>query len=176
MKLLWRLFWKLVTKQLVTTEIKGGVDYFLVIARDANVDYEILAKEFKRLYAINRDYTEDETYYYLLDTNLEEGTTERSVQRMDYESRELDIIPGADPNITSDAQRILRAQSLEQKLAAGFPLNPQEVTKASLEAEGHENIEALMTVPIPQTPPDIQLELDKFQHQKIPTEALEVNA
>ena len=42
-----------------------------------------------------------------------------------------------------------------QKLAAGLPVNVQEVTRRVLEAEDHENIEALMQVPPPQPDPEI---------------------
>lgn len=126
--------------------------------------YRALSAEFRRIYSINRDYLEDSAYYALLDVDSEQD--EGVIQRLDYASEDLDVIPGADPEITSDAQRILRAQSLEQKLAAGFPLNPSVVVRKSLEAEGHDDIEELMTLPPAQPDPEIQLKQAEFEHKR----------
>lgn len=126
--------------------------------------YRALAQEFGRLYSINRDYLDDEEYYALLDLDVEQDML--TIQRIDYDSADLDVIPGADPEITSDAQRILRAQSLEQKLAAGFPLNAQVVLRKSLEAEGHDEIEELMTMPPPSEEPELALKRAEFEHRR----------
>lgn len=130
--------------------------------------YRSLGKEFKRLFALNGEYLNEEQYYYLFDMDKmgQEQEEVRIIARHDYNSTDLNVIPGADPTVTSDAHKILRAQSLEQKIAAGMPLNIQEVTKMSLEAEGHTNIEALMNVGPPQPDFKTQLEMQKFDHQK----------
>lgn len=128
--------------------------------------YRSLGKEFKRIFMLNANYLDETSYYYLLDVPTDGSSDERSIGRFDYISSDLDIIPGADPSVTSQAHQILRAQSLEQKLAMGFPLNRDLVLRMSLEAEGHTNIEELMNAP--ETPPDpkVVLEEKKFEHQR----------
>lgn len=126
--------------------------------------YRSLSKEFKRMFELNADYLDEDLYFYLLDPK--EGDDTARIGRLDYSGTDLDVIPGADPNITSQSHAILRAQSLEQKLAMGFPLNRDMVLRLSLEAEGHTNIEELMDAGEPPQDPKIVLEQQKFLHQK----------
>lgn len=129
--------------------------------------YRSLGLEFKRIFKLNSEYLDEQEYYYLLDLDqtLDLGE-EQIISRTDYLSKDLDVIPGADPTITSQAQQILRAQSLEAKIAAGMPLNVKAVTRISLEAEGYSNIEELMTVEDKGPDPETALEMAKFEHQK----------
>lgn len=125
--------------------------------------YRSLGTEFKRIFDLNKDYLEPETYYELLDGDQ---FLDKVIAQADYNKADLDVIPGADPTVTSEVHKILRAQSLEAKLAAGFRINPQVVLRTSLEAEGHDNIEELMTVEDQGPPPDVALEMAKFEHQR----------
>ena len=61
--------------------------------------------------------------------------------------------------MASDSAKLLRANDLMQKLAAGLVLNPMVVTKKVLEASGHEDIDQLMTLP-PAEPSIEQKEFD----------------
>lgn len=125
--------------------------------------YRAMGREFKKLFHLNRLYLDQEKYFMLMD---EEEL--RSVRANDYNITEMDIIPGADPNIVSEAHKVMKANSLLQKKAAGLPLNTQMVTRAVLEAEGHDDIDKLMQVEPPQEDPKIVLERQKLQleHQR----------
>jgi len=134
--------------------------------------YRALGQEFKMLYRLNGIYLNELDYFDLVDYDpaVEEalGGTMGQVKigLPDYRTKGLDIIPAADPNILTQAQAIMRANSLLQKVAAGLPLNITEVTRAVLEAEEHENIEALMTQTPPPPNPEYELEVAKQQHKQ----------
>ena len=81
----------------------------------------------------------------------------------DYSPGELDVVPVSDPDMVSESQRLIKAESLLQKVAMGMPLNVQEVLKRTLEAEDHENIEALMNVPPPRPDPEVMLKAMEIQ-------------
>lgn len=123
--------------------------------------FRSLDKEFKKLYKLNYIYLDDEEYYIILDSQ-EEGV----IAKVDYDGSNKDIIPGADPSSISEAHKMMKANSLLQKLMAGLPLNPAYVTRQVLEAEGHDNVADLMNAPPPQPDFDMQLKMEEFQHKK----------
>jgi chaperonin GroES len=128
--------------------------------------YRSLGVEFKRVFKLNSEYLNDEEYYYLHDLTNEDSAEEQMIARLDYTQDDLDVIPGADPTITSQAHQILRAQSLEQKLAMGFRINPQVVLRMSLEAEGHTNIAELMDTPEPAPDPELVMKQQEAEHKR----------
>lgn len=85
----------------------------------------------------------------------------------DFIPGELDLVPVSDPDMVSEFQKLVRAESLMQKVAMGLPLNMGEVLKRVLEAEDHENIEALMQVPPPEPPFEVKLEMQKMQQEAL---------
>lgn len=132
-----------------------------------------LAKEYQKLYKLNARYLDEDHYRMVLDkVNQISGEMEEATVA-DFEMSSFDISPASDPNFVSDSQKAMKAQALLEKAAAGFPINVQEALKMSLQAEGQENIEALMT--LPEQGPSIeekQFELDLVKTQ---IEALKVN-
>jgi chaperonin GroES len=127
-----------------------------------------LAQEFRIMYRLNFDTLDDELYQTMLDDTIDMGQFQgqkpspeqlQQVQQgvaaenaaatvqEDFESENMDIIPASDPNMVSDATRMLRANDLMEKMAAGLPINPAVVTRKVLEAAGHEDIDELMTMP-----------------------------
>ena len=127
--------------------------------------YRSLGIEFKRIFALNGEYLDEEQYFNLFDQDSTD-IAQSIINRRDYNTDDLDVIPGADPTVTSQAHQILRAQSLEQKLAMGMPLNVEVVTRMSLEAEGHTNIKELMDVPPRAPDPEIVLKQEEFKHKQ----------
>ena len=142
--------------------------------------HRALGQEFKQLYRLNRRWLDENTYKTLLDVEIDmsqfkgqipdEQTLMALKQRLaeevrqatvenDFEAESMDVIPVSDPNMSSDSMKLLRANSLMEKLAAGIPLNQGEVVKRVLEAEGHDDVPALMTLPPPQPSVD-ERELD----------------
>lgn len=144
--------------------------------------YRALSKEFKKIYNLTREHPDLDLYMNVLDLDGQEATAaaqmpdlatqqpmgeEKVMQFLasDFNFSDHDIQPTAEPDMISEMEKIMKARSLEQKRAQGFPLNVEAILRRSLEAEGHENIDELMNVPPPQLPPDVQLEQAKFKWQ-----------
>jgi len=122
--------------------------------------YRALTSEYKKIFRLNYVFLDDTKYFNVLDTG-----DEVQVGRTDFNPDDYDVRPNSDPNIVSDAQKMMKAQSLLQKMAAGMPLNPQLVLRQVLEAEGHEDIEMLMQAPPPQPDFETQLKMEEFKHK-----------
>jgi hypothetical protein len=98
--------------------------------------YYAMKQEFKLLAGIIRDYTPDDYAY-----DPEEG--DRSAKRSDYDN--VDVIPVADPNASTMAQKVVQYQAVMQMAAQ----NPQiydmpELNKQMLEVLGMKNIAKLI--------------------------------
>lgn len=88
--------------------------------------YRSMKKEFKQLYDLNYEYLDEDEYYEVLDE-------QRSIGRMDFEAGSLDVRPVADPNMSSDMQRLAKAEAL--KGGIGLPgVDPRPVIEIWLEA------------------------------------------
>ena len=139
-----------------------------------------LGKEYKLLYKLNSVYLDEEHYRNVLDEQSEptQGSVEPDEARMqqlatsmqnqmagieDFELDSMDICPASDPELVTETQKIVKAQSLLEKAMAGLPINIGLATRQMLEAEGHENIEQLMQVPKPQPDPEIVLKQQELQ-------------
>jgi chaperonin GroES len=108
--------------------------------------YRSLTKEFQKLARLNRIYLDDGSYFDLFTGN-------ERIQRDDYADKKLMIFPAADPNISSDAQRLARAQALVQHGPA-LGLNPQEIAKRWVEALQFPDAQKLLPPPPdPNAPP-----------------------
>lgn len=111
--------------------------------------YRSLSKEYKRLFALNKIYLQEDQYFTLIDDETQQ------IQPQDYEMDDLDIVPNADPTIVSESHKMMKAESLLQKMAAGLPLNVAEVTRRVVQVEGHENMEALLAPNPPSEDPEL---------------------
>lgn len=145
--------------------------------------YRSMTKEFKKIYALNKEFPDVIRYMTVLDMDGQDVVEamkakspvtgkQQGLQGVleflakDFDAIDMDVIPTAEPDMVAEMEKIQKANSLLQKMGQGIPLNVMEVTKRVLEAEGHENIAELMKSPPPQIPPDVQLEQAKFEHQK----------
>lgn len=111
--------------------------------------YRSLASEFKKLFVLNSQYLEDQVYYRILDDE-----DAKQAGRSDYNFKDCDVIPVADPNLSLDIQRLAKSEALLQ--ISGRPgVNEDEITRRYIEAIKVPNPETLM---LPQeqrqTPPD----------------------
>jgi hypothetical protein len=87
--------------------------------------YRSLANELQKLFKLNSIYLSPEQYYNLLDDT-------KAVKQDDFEIGSIDVIPVADPNLSSDLQRSARAQLL--LAVQGLPgIDPLKVTKLLLQ-------------------------------------------
>lgn len=90
--------------------------------------YRAMNREFQRLFTLNRKYLKQEDYFRF-------GDSESYIQKEDYEDDKIDIVPVADPDESTMADRILKAQALMQFM--GDPdANPAEIKKNYMNAVG----------------------------------------
>lgn len=123
--------------------IEQGMKVFTAVYKRV---YRSLAKEFRKLYRLNKTYMNPEEEIDVLD---------EPVQQSDYEGSENDIIPGADPTAVSSQEKQAKVQALMQLLQLGT-INPMAVTKLYLEAFEIPNAESYMMQPQPQQDPKQQ--------------------
>lgn len=147
--------------QTTAAVLEQGLQVFVGIYKRV---FKSLGREYKKLYKLFGKNIDIQDYYIVLDTNVS-----AEILKDDFNFGLCDIRPVGDPNIVTDAQRLMRAQLLLQKLEMGMPINSQEVLKRVLEAERHPDIEALLQVEPKEPPIDmlkLQLESSKFEHQR----------
>jgi len=140
--------------------IEQGMKVFTAVYKRV---YRSLAKEFQKLYVLNREYMNPEEYVDVLD---------EPVPQSDYMSPQHDIIPNADPTAVSSQEKQARVQAVGQLLQLGT-VNPMEYTKMYFDAFDIPNAEQLINQPQPQGPsPEqqaaeakMQLEQQKAQMQ-----------
>ncbi len=121
--------------------------------------YRSFTKELKKIYSLNGTYLDDTTYFNVLDTGQDEPTP---IAADDYDPDLIDVMPQADPTISSQAQQISKIQAMEIGLQMGT-INPQEFTKRLAVATEQSDIRTLMTMPPPA--PDMAFELEKVVKQ-----------
>jgi chaperonin GroES len=119
--------------------------------------YRALTKEFKVLAYLNKKYLDEQVYFKFQDNP-------QAIARQDYEDDSLDVTPVADPSMSSDAERLMRAQLLQTLL--GQPgIETYEVQHRFLEALGIPNIDKVLPPPDKQSPSPPNPELMKIQMQ-----------
>lgn len=127
--------------------IEQGMKVFTAIYKRA---HRSLKAELNKLYRLNRLYLKQEEYFRVLDGDPQKVTI------ADYNDQDIDVIPYSDPSISTDAQRLARAQAGLQFI--GHPLsNSQEIMLRYYRAIGEEEPEALFAPP-PSGPSPEQLE------------------
>ena len=105
--------------------------------------FRSLREEYAKMYRLNSQYLNEETYFTVLDEQEEIGPE-------DYTEGDFDIVPVADPNVVTNMQRLGRAQFLMQFI--GDPnFNAVEIRKRMLEAASIDDIDKIL---IEETPPD----------------------
>jgi chaperonin GroES len=132
--------------------VEQGLKVFTAIYKRV---YRSLTVEFKKLYKLNALYLDPQFTFYLA------GQDDKYVVgQRDYEYDDLTVLPVADPNLSSDMQRLLKAQALKD--LSGRPgLNEVEVTRRLVKAIQPDNIDKILLSdaqiagkePVPWTPP-----------------------
>lgn len=88
--------------------------------------YRSLKTEFRQLYELNYEYLDDVEYFTVLDK-------QEAISKMDFEPDSMDVIPVADPNMSSDMQRLARAEALSAMIGAPG-VDPRPILVQRLEA------------------------------------------
>lgn len=117
--------------------------------------HRALKHELGLLYKLNAEYLDPEVYVTFQDDEL-------AVSQKDYAEGDVDVIPVSDPSVSTDMQRIGRAQYLLQFMGAPG-MNPQAIIKRALEAVGIQDVKELFAPP-PQGPnPDQMLAMKELE-------------
>jgi chaperonin GroES len=119
------------------------------------------SKEMLKIQRLNAEYLNEREYLDILDTEVDGG---QEIHRNDYNMDDYDIILSADPNVSSDQQRLLKVQALFDVLPLGA-VNPTEVTKQYLEATEQPNVEQLMTMPPARPNPELVMQEVELKHK-----------
>ena len=139
------------------TAVEQGLKVFTAIHKRI---YRSLSKEYKLLFKLNQKYLADDAEFTILGTQI--GA---QVYQNDYKDPKIDVIPAADPNVATEAQKLAKAQGLMELLPTGL-INPQIAVQRILEAQNQASIEQLMNVPQKgPSPEQMQAELDKAQFE-----------
>lgn len=124
--------------------IEQGLKVFTAIYKRI---FRSMKKELKKLAELNAVYLNPDTYFTLLDE-------EHAIGPKDYDLTGMDIVPVADPASVSDMQKLMRAEFLKEFI--GDPMvNGGVARRRIFEAAGIDDIDDLMDVGPPQTPPEI---------------------
>jgi len=112
--------------------------------------YRSMREEFRKLFKLNATYLDEEEYFNILDDRL-------AVLRSDYNLTNVDVLPVADPNASTEVQRMARAQALMQ--VKGEPeINRDYVLSQYIESIGEDPAKAILPVDKrPQPPEDPKL-------------------
>jgi chaperonin GroES len=99
--------------------------------------YRSLSEEFKKMYTLNARFLEPKVSFYI------SGHPEQFVERSDYIQGDTIVMPVADPELSSDMQRVLKSQALKE--LSGRPgLNEVEMTRRLVRAVRPENVDDLL--------------------------------
>lgn len=127
--------------------------------------YRAFRSEYKKLFRLNAKYLQPENYFTILDNRM-------AIPREDYNYESCDVVPVADPNETTNTQKLIKGQIWMSLQGQGF--NDTEIRRRFAEAMQEPEPEKLLDAPQP--PPDpkvvideakLKLEADKFQFEMI---------
>jgi len=122
--------------------------------------HRALSDEYEKIYRLNAIH---------LDGQRQIDPTTMEVYELsgqDFVDYDHIVQPTSDPNIVTDTQRVMKADMLKEKIAMGLPLNIAEANKRILEAEGHEDLEALLDMSQVPPNPEQELKSQEFQHKQ----------
>jgi chaperonin GroES len=129
--------------------------------------YRALKVEFQKRYLLNQEYLNPEEYYLLEDD-------QKAIFQQDYNGDPTDIRPSADPNMSSDVQRLARLDAITQRAHSTGGYNMPALEKRFLEQMNVEGIDEIYPTdekgnPTIQPPPDPKTEIEsaKFQAEQL---------
>ena len=108
--------------------IEQGLKVFTAIYKRI---FRSLTQEYKKLYRLNSIYMDEEEYYTIMDT------TEK-VARSDYALADYDVTPVADPNLSSETQKLAKSQAVMSVIE----MNPTKSGKLESLRMYYESIDA----------------------------------
>jgi hypothetical protein len=119
--------------------------------------FRAFKSEYTLLFRLNQRFLQPKAYFRILDTPM-------AVLRDDYNSESCDIVPVADPNETTNTQKLIRGQIWMGMKGQGF--NDEEINKRFAEALQEPEPEKLLNAPPPPPPPDIMIKMEELELEK----------
>jgi chaperonin GroES len=158
--------------------VEQGLKVFTAIYKRI---YRSLTEEFKKIYKLNSLWVDPAVLYELSGESIPDfmGDT-----KPDYSMTDLTVVPVADPTLSSDMQRMLKAQAL-QSLSQRPGLNEVEISRSLVNAINPENKKDILLTDdqisgrekLPWTPPpNPQLVKAEANAQLLKVRAMEVGA
>lgn len=127
--------------------VEQGTKQFTAIYKRVHRSFK---QELKLLFNLNAKYMPPELYFTLLDDP-------QAIWQKDYDPESLDVIPVSDPRMTSDTQKMAKAQLL-MELESRSTINSQSVLLRVLEAANIEEPESLILDEAPVDPKMAQIQ------------------
>lgn len=124
--------------------VKQGMAVFTAIYKRI---YRSLDKEYKKLFTLNKLYLDSDVSYPV------------DLPKEVYGEANLTVMPTADPDAASDAEKLVKATAVDQ-LADKGRVNPQVATRMILEAMRMDNIDELLNFQPPQDPEATKMQLE----------------
>lgn len=151
-----------VSPSTVLAMIQQGMKIFQGISKRL---YNSFTKEFKKIYKLNRDNISQKDYQNALDDP-------NADVKADYSSEDYDICPIADPAMTSDAERIIKAEAVRNTPG----VDPYQASKFYLESLqiDQAKIKVLLPQPDPNAPPPAEVQKDLAQAALFQAQAQEL--
>lgn len=150
--------------------VEQGMKLFTAIYKRV---YRSLKEEFKHLYRLNYLYFPKEAVAVL----------DEPVSQADFNTRDYDVCPSADPTVSSQSERLIKAQGLLELLPTGL-LDPVKVVSRVLEAQEQPNWQELIPgmketgqAQVPEQPDPVMMEMQMKQaaeNQKAELKAQEI--
>lgn len=129
--------------------------------------YRALKKEFQKRYKLNQEYMDPEEYFIIQDD-------QKAVFANDYLGDPTDIRPAADPNMSSDIQRMSRLEAITQRSQMTPGYNRAVIERRFLEQLNMEGIDEIFPLDEngqpaiqPAADPKIEIESHKFQAEQL---------
>lgn len=129
--------------------------------------YRGLKREFQKRYLLNQEYLDPQEYYMIEDN-------QKAIFQQDYLGDPTDVRPAADPNMSSDVQRLTRLEAISQRAQMVPGYNIPALEKRYLEQLNVEGIGEIYPTdnkgrPVIQPPPDPRTEIEatKFQAEQM---------
>lgn len=138
--------------------IEQGMKMFSAIQRRL---YRSLKDEYQKIYRLNGLYLDEQDYMTVL------GPEYQQLPNI-YKTKAIKVIPVADPNMSSDAQRMAQSQAIMQMaVAPGALVNRYEAEKAMLQSIKVNNLEKLLPPQLANQPkaPDPKMIDIQAKHQ-----------
>jgi chaperonin GroES len=153
-----------VASSTISQLVEQGTKVFVAINKRV---YRSLKKEYRKLYRLNARYLSQSDYENVLDDDAADV-------KKDFDMSGMDIMPVADPAVSTESQRMYRAGALQQLRTA----DPREVDKMFLEAMqlDVETIERLLPKQDPNAAPPPEVQKLIAETQRLQAEVAKISA